>query len=64
MRSKTREKALKKWRDKEWTDEWRFIAGDADNDNPNQRITYPVMPGTNPGTNPPGQPPPPQQPKT
>lgn len=67
VRAKIREKALKKWRDKEYTDEWRFIAGDADNDNPNQRITYPVMPGTNPGTNPPGQPPPPpppQQPRT
>jgi type II secretory pathway pseudopilin PulG len=25
-------KALRKWRDKEYYDEWRFIAGDADND--------------------------------
>ena len=25
-------KALRKWRDREWYDEWRFIAGDADND--------------------------------
>ena len=32
VRSKVHHKALKKWRDKEWYDEWRFIAGDADND--------------------------------
>ena len=25
-------KALRKWRDREYYDEWRFIAGDADND--------------------------------
>ena len=25
-------KALRKWRDKEYYDEWRFVAGDADND--------------------------------
>jgi type II secretory pathway pseudopilin PulG len=59
VRAKIREKAVKKWRDHEWTDEWRFIAGDADNDNPNQRITYPAMPA-----NPNQPPPPPQQPKT
>jgi hypothetical protein len=33
VRAKLHQKALKKWRDKEWYDEWRFIAGDADNDN-------------------------------
>jgi type II secretory pathway pseudopilin PulG len=32
VRSRLHHKALKKWRDKEWYDEWRFIAGDADND--------------------------------
>jgi len=32
VRSKLHHKALKKWREKEWYDEWRFIAGDADND--------------------------------
>jgi type II secretory pathway pseudopilin PulG len=32
VRSKVHQRALKKWRDKEWYDEWRFIAGDADND--------------------------------
>ena len=26
------EKALRKWREREYYDEWRFIAGDADND--------------------------------
>ncbi len=25
-------KALRKWRDREYYDEWRFVAGDADND--------------------------------
>jgi type II secretory pathway pseudopilin PulG len=59
VRTKIREKAVKKWRDHDYTDEWRFIAGDADNDNPNQRITYPVMPA-----NPNQPPPPPQQPRT
>ena len=32
VRAKLHQQALKKWRDKEWYDEWRFIAGDADND--------------------------------
>lgn len=32
VRSKLHDRALKKWRDKEWYDEWRFIVGDADND--------------------------------
>jgi len=32
VRSRLHQRALKKWRDKEWYDEWRFIAGDADND--------------------------------
>jgi type II secretory pathway pseudopilin PulG len=32
VRSKVHKQAFKKWRDKEFTDEWRFIAGDADND--------------------------------
>ena len=32
VRSKVHHKALKKWRDLECYDEWRFIAGDADND--------------------------------
>jgi hypothetical protein len=27
VRSKLHHKALKKWREKEWYDEWRFIAG-------------------------------------
>jgi type II secretory pathway pseudopilin PulG len=34
-------KALRKWRDHEWYDEWRFIAGDADND-----ISNPIDPNT------------------
>jgi len=59
VRTKIRQKALQKWRDHEYTDEWRFIAGDADNDQPNQRITYPVIPA-----NPNPQNPPPQQPRT
>jgi type II secretory pathway pseudopilin PulG len=32
VRSKKRQQSVRKWRDREWTDEWRFIAGDADND--------------------------------
>ena len=32
-------KALRKWRDHEFYDEWRFIAGDADND-----LTSPIDP--------------------
>jgi hypothetical protein len=32
VRAKKRMKAVRKWRDREFTDEWRFIAGDADND--------------------------------
>jgi hypothetical protein len=59
VRTKIRQKALQKWRDHEYTDEWRFIAGDADSDQPNQRITYPVIPA-----NPNPQNPPPQQPRT
>jgi type II secretory pathway pseudopilin PulG len=34
VRSKIHKKALRKWRDKEYYDEWRFIAGDADYDLP------------------------------
>ncbi len=34
VRAKKRLKALRKWRDRDYTDEWRFIAGDADNDQP------------------------------
>ncbi len=34
-------KALRKWRDREWYDEWRFIAGDADND-----LGAPIDPNT------------------
>ncbi len=33
--------ALRKWRDHEWYDEWRFIAGDADND-----LSSPIDPNT------------------
>lgn len=32
VRSKLHKKALRKWREREFYDEWRFIAGDADND--------------------------------
>jgi type II secretory pathway pseudopilin PulG len=32
VRAKKRMRAVRKWRDREFTDEWRFIAGDADND--------------------------------
>jgi type II secretory pathway pseudopilin PulG len=32
-------RALRKWRDKEYYDEWRFIAGDADNDLPQDPTT-------------------------
>lgn len=33
VRTKVHRRALRKWRDREFTDEWRFIAGDADNEN-------------------------------
>ena len=32
VRAKKRLRAIRKWREREYTDEWRFIAGDADND--------------------------------
>lgn len=32
VRTKVHRKGLKPWRGKDYTDEWRFIAGDADND--------------------------------
>ncbi len=32
VRSKVHKKALRQWRDRDYYDEWRFIAGDADND--------------------------------
>jgi type II secretory pathway pseudopilin PulG len=41
VRSKVHKKALRKWREKEFYDEWRFIAGDADND-----TQQPFDPGT------------------
>lgn len=34
VRSKVHKKALRQWRDRDYYDEWRFIAGDADNDQP------------------------------
>lgn len=34
VRAKKRQRALRKWRERDYTDEWRFIAGDADNDQP------------------------------
>jgi type II secretory pathway pseudopilin PulG len=47
VRTRIHQKALKKWRDREYTDEWRFIAGDADNDQgPLERPKYPVLPTT------------------
>ena len=33
VRSKVRRKAIFEWRSRGYTDEWRFIAGDADNEN-------------------------------
>jgi type II secretory pathway pseudopilin PulG len=36
VRTKVHRKALRKWREREYTDEWRFLAGDADNDNQTQ----------------------------
>jgi type II secretory pathway pseudopilin PulG len=33
VRSKVRRKSIFQWRDRDYTDEWRFIAGDADNEN-------------------------------
>lgn len=36
-----RKRALRKWRDKEFYDEWRFIAGDADNDVVNDPTVQP-----------------------
>ncbi len=33
VRSKVRRKAIFEWRGRSYTDEWRFIAGDADNEN-------------------------------
>lgn len=33
VRSKIRRKAIFEWRGRSYTDEWRFIAGDADNEN-------------------------------
>jgi type II secretory pathway pseudopilin PulG len=32
VRAKKHQRALRKWRERDYTDEWRFIAGDADND--------------------------------
>ncbi len=32
VRTKVRRKGVKPWRGRDYTDEWRFIAGDADND--------------------------------
>ncbi len=32
VRTKVHRQALRKWRDRDFTDEWRFLAGDADND--------------------------------
>ncbi len=32
VRAKRRQRAIRKWRERDYTDEWRFIAGDADND--------------------------------
>jgi type II secretory pathway pseudopilin PulG len=32
VRAKKRLRAIRKWRERDYTDEWRFIAGDADND--------------------------------
>jgi type II secretory pathway pseudopilin PulG len=32
VRSKVHRQALKQWRGRDFTDEWRFLAGDADND--------------------------------
>jgi type II secretory pathway pseudopilin PulG len=34
VRSNVHKRGFKKWRDLEWYDEWRFIAGDADNEMP------------------------------
>jgi type II secretory pathway pseudopilin PulG len=34
VRSKVRRQAVSQWRGRDFTDEWRFIAGDADNDQP------------------------------
>jgi type II secretory pathway pseudopilin PulG len=36
VRTKVHRKALRKWRERDYTDEWRFLAGDADNDNQTQ----------------------------
>ena len=36
VRTKVHRKALRKWREREYTDEWRFLAGDADNDHQTQ----------------------------
>jgi type II secretory pathway pseudopilin PulG len=33
VRTKVHRKGVKPWRGRDYTDEWRFIAGDADNDN-------------------------------
>jgi hypothetical protein len=34
VRTKVRREAIRPWRGRNFTDEWRFIAGDADNDTP------------------------------
>jgi type II secretory pathway pseudopilin PulG len=38
VRSKVRRKAIKEWRGRAYTDEWRFIVGDADNENRAQQF--------------------------
>ena len=42
VRTKVRRHALRPWRGKDYTDEWRFLAGDADNDQQQATIVPPT----------------------
>jgi type II secretory pathway pseudopilin PulG len=45
VRSKVRRKAVKEWRGRAYTDEWRFIVGDADNENAAQQFNPDTLRG-------------------
>jgi hypothetical protein len=45
VRSNVHKRGFKKWRDLEYYDEWRFIAGDADNEMAGGQNQNPVLGG-------------------
>lgn len=56
VRTKVRRHALRKWREREFTDEWRFLAGDADQDNGSGIDPNALYPNRTPGAQgPPGR---------